>query len=149
MSKVLKHEGTHNRKNHTEFANVTESLTERPCKNYDSKKSGPNRVRPNHDIDRRVARPLGKRGAVTKSSGEVKPKIKKEAEKESNNEACKKRAVEILKRSKDEPKREIKVEMPDKNQSRGFMPSDIIKGKIIDKAVRQHAGSLTGISYVV
>ena len=130
-SAVVRYETTHTRKNHKEFSNVTESL--RDTRNYDSKRRRKG-VKPDHSLERKVAKPLGRRKAIQQSASVVEQKTKKESKndelnEEAKNEACKKRAVKILlEKSMKEPKPEIKVEMPVKIP--GFMPLDIIKGNV-------------------
>ena len=97
-SAVARFETTHTRKNHNEFSNVSESLRE--TRNYDLKRRRKG-VKPDHSLERKVAKPLGRRKAIQQSASVVEQKTKKESKndelnEEAKNEACKKRRSENI-----------------------------------------------------
>jgi len=126
-SMLVKHEGTHSRTNYEQYANITESLTERVHKSYNSK-NRPKRTRPDHSLDRKNAKPLGKPQSVNSSAGKMENTagIKQES-KIDQNELNKQKAKKILEESKEELKPAIKIEMPDSNL--GFKLEDFVKAE--------------------
>lgn len=131
-SMLVKHEGTHSRTNYKQYDNITESLTERVHKNYNSK-NRQKRTRPDHSLDRKNAKPLGKSRSVNSSAGKMENTagIKQES-KIDQNELNKQKAKKILEESKEELKPAIKIEMPDSNL--GFKLEDFVKGNFWGKA---------------
>ena len=125
MSAVVQNEPTHTRKNHREFSNVTDSLTEKVNKTYDLPNRRRNRARADHSLDKKVAQPLGKRKSVNTSAGKMDSSTK-QGSKVDLNELNKQKAKKILDESKEESI-PVKIETPE--ISSGFILEDIIKGK--------------------